>query len=740
MNDTTAWAVGGTTILRTTDSGATWEAHAAPAGSGSLQDICAIDPSTAFAVGGSGTIIKTTDGGTSWTSMYNPISETLYSVCATDATHAFAVGAKGTVLRLVQANTRVGSDVTVGLKGSDTITFSEVTAAGNTIESSTETPTGEEFDYHISLKCVDISSSASFTGTAEVKFPYGEGLIWDERSFRMLHNTGSGWEDVTTDVDTENNILTGQVTSLSEFAFIFPLPKIKSMSPTWGKRGTTVDADLYGYGFWEASGDKPTIQLKNGEVVIDATDIVVHSLYHISCKFPLPADAALDTWDVYIMNPDDSYEDTFWGLRIVENPPPTPTVTSISPYYGARGTSVNISDLAGTGFWDAPTVQPTVKLRRVGEDDIGATGVGVYNDGTKITCSFPIPAEAYSGLWDVTVENPDGQHAELMGCFMVTGGLPAPTLTSITPNTGALGAYVDVTMEGTGFWGKPYVYLSGPDVGQNPFGSLANVVVTDGTTITCTFNLITNVKPGVYDVNVRNQDNQLATLAGAFTITSPPPAITNVSPSNGEAGTEVTLTGTAFGRYRWDSNVTFGGVPATEFPSWNITQIKVKVPAGVSGPVKVKLTTDWGESNEADFTVGTQPVVPTITTFTPTQGAAGTVVTIYGTGFGAVRGTSVVKFGTIKATAYTSWSDTQIKVKVPAPASRKCKLTVSGTGFGSTRGVSYVKFGKVKATLYPSWSNTQVKVKVPAGLAPGKVSLVLVTSGGGSVSRNFTVK
>jgi hypothetical protein len=157
--------------------------------------------------------------------------------------------------------------------------------------------------------------------------------------------------------------------------------------------------------------------------------------------------------------------------------------------------------------------------------------------------------------------------------------------------------------------------------------------------------------------------------------------------------------------------------------------------------------------------------VAAITTVSPTSGKIGTLVTIMGTDFGAERGTSYVKFGTVKATSYTSWSDTQIICKVPAGSAGAVNLsvtteggtsnlkpfkvtpfmsaispksgasgtvvTVTGTGFGATRGTSYVSFGSVKATSYVSWSATQVKVKVPTG-ASGAINLSVTTGGGKS--------
>ncbi len=71
-------------------------------------------------------------------------------------------------------------------------------------------------------------------------------------------------------------------------------------------------------------------------------------------------------------------------------------------------------------------------------------------------------------------------------------------------------------------------------------------------------------------------------------------------------------------------------------------------------------------------------VVPAVTTLTPASGKRGAVVTIRGMGFGASRGTSVVKFGTKACTKYVFWSSTRIKCKVPAKAKfGKIKVVVT---------------------------------------------------------------
>jgi hypothetical protein len=73
-------------------------------------------------------------------------------------------------------------------------------------------------------------------------------------------------------------------------------------------------------------------------------------------------------------------------------------------------------------------------------------------------------------------------------------------------------------------------------------------------------------------------------------------------------------------------------------------------------------------------------VKPKITSFTPSSGKAGTVVTINGTG---LIQTSAVKFGTVKATTISVKSDTQITANVPAGLSAGA-VTISITTPGGT--------------------------------------------------------
>ena len=71
----------------------------------------------------------------------------------------------------------------------------------------------------------DITTTAEYTGTIEVAIPYDETQVeGPEENLKLWHwDPDVGWTDCTTWVDTENNIIYGEVTSLSVFVVGEPL-------------------------------------------------------------------------------------------------------------------------------------------------------------------------------------------------------------------------------------------------------------------------------------------------------------------------------------------------------------------------------------------------------------------------------------------------------------------------------------------------------------------------------------
>jgi hypothetical protein len=114
------------------------------------------------------------------------------------------------------------------------------------------------------------------------------------------------------------------------------------------------------------------------------------------------------------------------------------------------------------------------------------------------------------------------------------------------------------------------------------------------------------------------------------------PTITGFVPATGGPGTTVLISGSNFTGV---NSVSFNGAGATTFTVLGDNLISVVVPAGAStGPVTVSrppgATYPGGSgTSTAVFTVG---IPPSISSFTPTSGGTGTIVTINGTNFGSV--------------------------------------------------------------------------------------------------------
>ena len=68
---------------------------------------------------------------------------------------------------------------------------------------------------------------------------------------------------------------------------------------------------------------------------------------------------------------------------------------------------------------------------------------------------------------------------------------------------------------------------------------------------------------------------------------------------------------------------------------------------------------------------------PKITSFTPTSGPIGTLVTI--TGSGLTQATTV-KFGTVKATTFTVVSDSEVTADVPTGATGTVTISITTPG------------------------------------------------------------
>jgi hypothetical protein len=296
---------------------------------------------------------------------------------------------------------------------------------------------------------------------------------------------------------------------------------------------------------------------------------------------------------------------------------PAPTLASIAPTSGpvAGGTAVT---LTGTNFVAGTTVT-------LG----GAACAPVSGSATSLSC--PTPARGVPGSVDVSITNPDGQQATLVGGFTYTAG--APTLSLVNPGAGPTAGLTFVTLTGTNFFAGATV----------TFGATAatSVMVTSPTTLTCFTPMA--AAAGMVNVKVTNVDAQQGTLANGFEYTLPPPTLSAVLPTTGSTlgGTMVTLNGTQFQN---GATVSFGGINVA-VTSVSATAIVATTSAHAAGSVSVLVKNPDNQTALLlnGFTFVTPPP-PTVTMVAPSNGFAsgGTGVTITGSDF--VPG-STVEFG-----------------------------------------------------------------------------------------------
>ncbi|WP_047307490.1 IPT/TIG domain-containing protein, partial [Rhodopseudomonas palustris] len=209
----------------------------------------------------------------------------------------------------------------------------------------------------------------------------------------------------------------------------------------------------------------------------------------------------------------------------------------------------------------------------------GVTGVTVGGAaatlGTNTSTSIQITTPAgTAGARDVVLTTAGGSVTS-------TGGftyLAAPTIDTITPNSGPVAGGTSVTITGTDLSGVTGVTVGGvaATLGTNTSTSIA-ITTPAGTA-------------GAQNVVVTTAGGS-ATSTGGFTYIAAP-TIGTISPSSGPVagGTSVTITGTNLSGV---TGVTVGGAAATLGTNTS-TSIQITTPAGTAGARDVVLTTAGG--------------------------------------------------------------------------------------------------------------------------------------------------
>lgn len=137
--------------------------------------------------------------------------------------------------------TNVSTQLTDPVTGESpaTLTFSNVTQAGETTltQSTSGPPPPSGFELGGASIYFDISTTAVFSGPVDLCVAYSDADVTDEANLKLFHYEGGAWADVTTSLDTVNNVLCGQVTSFSPFAvFVARKKELKVSALTGAQR------------------------------------------------------------------------------------------------------------------------------------------------------------------------------------------------------------------------------------------------------------------------------------------------------------------------------------------------------------------------------------------------------------------------------------------------------------------------------------------------------------------------
>ena len=340
------------------------------------------------------------------------------------------------------------------------------------------------------------------------------------------------------------------------FTYVVPTaPVVSGMTPTNGAQRGGERSSITGNRFQPGA----TVRIGSGT----ATDVTVTPTL---LTFTIPAGAE-GTVDVAVTNADGQRGILRGGYAYNPFPVIERVRNEDNPFAGAiaegslsGGTAIVIT---GQNFIDGAVVE------------IGGTPVGRVNvvSPTELHVETP-PGTA--GTKAVTVVNSDGQAVTAPEEFTYN---PAPTISSILPNAGALEGGTPMLITGTGFLVSLVTTVTVGGIEASNIDPLSSTGIFVRTPPSQT--------PGPKDVVVVNRDGQPATLRAGFTY-NPGPVIRAITPDDGKVagGTKIVILGSGF---LPGAEVGIGKRPAEEVDVRDDRTIEVITPRNRSGFLDVRV-------------------------------------------------------------------------------------------------------------------------------------------------------
>ncbi len=399
-----------------------------------------------------------------------------------------------------------------------------------------------------------------------------------------------------------------------------------------------------------------------------------------------------------------------------------PYVTDFSPTSGGAGTRVYLNGVQfGSATWGYFGTQPA-SLFFISSSTL------IYMDA---------PAGVTSGPLTIT--------SSLGNYTTVSNFYAPPTVTGMVPAAGRVGTNVVIT--GTNFLDAYAVWFTGTN-GPTTVFATPTVLSNNALQVTVPAGVATGVITVDAPAGSANTPANFAVL----------PTIYGFSPRSGAVGSSVTITGANFNVS--GLSVKFNGTPATVSGTPTFGQITALVPSGATtGPLSV--TTNDGSDTNANYFY----FPASISSFTPTNSAAGTWVRVNGQN---LLGVTAVSFNGQPAMNFGLTNNTVLGAQVPAgvitgPLNLTTPINTTNssglfygvpllTGFNPSHGpagtsvtltgtnllgATAVQFNGLNGTITTN-ANGKIVVTVPPSAQTGPITVV--TPGGTVASAsNFVV-
>jgi hypothetical protein len=333
-------------------------------------------------------------------------------------------------------------------------------------------------------------------------------------------------------------------------------------------------------------------------------------------------------------------------------------IDTVSPGGGQGGTAVTIF---GTGMLGGGSSVASISL--VGVPCADASG----ND----TVAYCNAQSGTAGSGDVIIVSDTGAIVTAEDGFVYASD---GEISSVTPDAGQAGTYV--TIRGSTMLG------GGEAVELVRLAGVAISAISDGANDTLIVVRPGSGTEGAGDVDVVSDTGSVVTLADGWTYNEAS-SIDKVQPSSGQAGTEVTISGSLlFGAEGGNEvvSVTFSGVEAEVTTGDSETNVVAIVASGSAGQGDVVVTADSGAT--ATATNGWEYIAEgEIEDVSPAFGQVGTIVVLTGSNLlGGGDNITTATLAGVEATVSEESNDRVVLVAASADAATGSVKLVANTG------------------------------------------------------------